>query len=104
MPEQAVAALMALMTVCVVTNKKNEIEMDTQTSKELMALLTVCFLDALVLAYIILRSRWTGWRLIATVFFVFFGVMTFMSQIESLVFHILPSGMLPRLILVGVLI
>jgi hypothetical protein len=78
--------------------------MDTQTSKELMALLTVCFLDTIVLAYIILRSRWAGWRLIATVFFVFFGVMTFMSQIESLVFHILPSGMLPRLILMGVLI
>ena len=78
--------------------------MDTQTSKELMALLTVCFLDTLVLAYIILRSRWAGWRLIATVFLVFFGVMTFMSQIESLVFHILPPGMLPRLILLGVLV
>lgn len=78
--------------------------MNIQISKELMALLTVCFLDTLVLAYIILRSRWAGWRLIATVFFVFFGVMTFMSQIESLVFHILPSGMLPRLILMGVLI
>lgn len=78
--------------------------MDIQTLKVLMALLTVCFLDTIVLAYIILRSRWTGWRLIATVFFVFFGVMTFMAQIESLVFHILPSGMLPRLVLMGVLI
>ena len=78
--------------------------MDTQTSKVLMALLAVCFLDTLVLAYIILRSRWTGWRLIATVFFVFYGVMTFISQIESAVFHILPSGMLPRLFLMGVLV
>ena len=57
--------------------------MNIQISKELMALLTVCFLDTIVLAYIILRSRWAGWRLIATVFFVFYGVMTFMSQIES---------------------
>ena len=78
--------------------------MDIQTSKVLMALLAVCFLDTLVLAYIILRSRWSGWRLIATVFFVFYGVMTFISQIESLVFHILPPGVLPRLFLMGVLV
>lgn len=78
--------------------------MDIQTSKVLMALLTVCFLNTIVLSYIILRSRWAGWRLIATVFFVFYGVMTFISQIESVVFHILPPGMLPRLFLMGVLI
>jgi len=78
--------------------------MDIQTSKVLMALLAVCFLDTLVLAYIILRSRWAGWRLITTVFFVFYGVMTFIAQIESLVFHILPPGVLPRLFLMGVLV
>lgn len=78
--------------------------MDVQTSKMLLALLAVCFLDTLVLAYTILRSRWSGWRLIATVFFVFYGVMTFISQIESLVFHILPPGVLPRLFLMGVLV
>src|SRR5512144_3235464 len=78
--------------------------MNTQISKELIALLTVCFLDTIVLAYIILRSRWSGWRLIATVFFVFYGVMTFIAQIESFIFHILPPGVLPRLFLMGVLI
>ena len=78
--------------------------MNIEISKELMALLTVCFLNTIVLAYIILRSRWTGWRLIATVFFVFYGVMTFISQIESVVFHILPSGVVPRLFLMGVLV
>lgn len=78
--------------------------MNIQTSKLLMALLTVCFLDTLVLAYIILRSRWAGWRLIATVFFVFYGVMTFMSQIESAVFQFLPPGVLPRLFLMGIFI
>jgi hypothetical protein len=77
---------------------------DIQTSKVLIALLTVCFLDTIVLAYIILRSRWAGWRLIATVFFVFYGVMTFISQIESAVFQFLPSGVLPRLFLMGVLV
>ncbi len=78
--------------------------MDTQTLKMLGALLTACLLDTLVLAYIILRSRWTGWRLIATVFVVFYGVMTFMAQIESVVFDILPPGMLPRLFVMGILV
>jgi hypothetical protein len=62
-------------------------------------------LETVVLTYLILRSRWTGWRLIATVFFIFYGVTTFMPQIESAVFltH-LPPGMLPRLFLMGALI
>jgi hypothetical protein len=69
------------------------------------ALLAVCFLNTIVLTHIILRSRWAGWRLVATVFFVFYGVTTFMSQIESAVFITrLPSGMLPRLFLMGALI
>lgn len=78
--------------------------MDNQSSQVLLALLAVCFLDTMVLTYIILRSRWAGWRLIATVFFVFYGVMTFISQIESFIFHILPPGVLPRLFLMGVLV
>lgn len=69
------------------------------------ALLAVCFLNTLVLTHIILRSRWAGWRLIATVLFVFYGVTWFMSQIESAVFITrLPSGTLPRLFLMGALI
>ncbi len=68
-------------------------------------LLAVCLLDATVVSYLILRSRWTGWRLIGVVAFVCYGVMTFMGQIESAVFitH-LPAGTLPRLFLMGVLI
>ncbi len=70
-----------------------------------VALLAVCALNTSVLTHLILRSRWAGWRLTATVFFVFYGVMTFMSQIESAVFVTrLPAGMLPRLFLAGVLI
>jgi|SRR5687768_3626474 len=68
-------------------------------------LLVVCALNAAVLAYIILRSRWSGWRLVATVFFVFYGVTTFMGQIESAVFITrLPPGTLPRLFLMGALV
>lgn len=79
-----------------------------QTSEQAVAalpLLIVCFLEASVLTYLILRSRWAGWPLIATVFFVYYGVTTFMSQIESAVFITrLPPGMVPRLFLMGALI
>jgi hypothetical protein len=82
---------------------------DSQTSGQAgsgaLPLLAVCFLETAVMTYLILRSRWSGWRLIAAVFFVFYGVTTFMPQIESAVFltH-LPPGMLPRLFLMGALI
>jgi hypothetical protein len=69
-----------------------------------LALVVVCILDTIVLTHFILRSRWAGWRLVATVFFVFYGVSTFMPQIESAVFITrLPEGMLPRLFLMGAL-
>lgn len=68
-------------------------------------LLVDCFLCTLVLTYLIVRSRWAGWRLVATVFFVFYGVMTFMPQIETAVFVTrLPAGTLARLFLMGALI
>ena len=70
-----------------------------------LPLLAVCFLEVIVLTYIILRSRWTGWRLAAVVFVVFYGVTTVMPQMESAVFLTrLPPGMVPRLFLMGALI
>ena len=76
-----------------------------QVGDAAVALLAVCFSITIVMTHLILRSRWTGWRLIATVFLVFYGVMTFMPQIESAVFLTrLPPGMLPRLFLMGALI
>src|SRR4051812_22052230 len=70
-----------------------------------LALLAVCLLQTLVLTHIILRSRWSGWQLIGAVAFVYYGVTTFMAQIESAVFITrLPAGMLPRLFLMGALI
>jgi hypothetical protein len=69
------------------------------------ALLTACFLNTLVVTHVILRSRWAGWRLMAALAFVLYGVMTFMPQIESAVFLTgLPAGMLPRLFLMGALV
>lgn len=69
-----------------------------------LALIVVCVLDTLVLSRFILRSRWTGWRLAWAVFLVFYGVSTFMPQMESAVFITrLPDGMLPKLFLMGAL-
>jgi len=68
-------------------------------------LVLVCVLETIILSYLILRSRWAGWRLILAIFVVFYGVSTFMGQIESAVFLTkLPAGMVPRLFLMGLLI
>jgi len=71
----------------------------------MFSLLIVSFLNAAVLSYVILRSRWTGWKLILTIFFVLYGVVTVMSQVETAFFvTTLPPGMLPRLFLAGAII
>lgn len=67
-----------------------------------VALFTVSLLNTTVLAYLILRSRWTGWKLVFTIFVVFYGVVTVMPQIETAFFlSRLPTGLLPRLFLAG---
>jgi hypothetical protein len=71
----------------------------------LLALFLVSLINAAVWTYVIRRSRWTGWKLMLTVFFVFYGVSTVMPQIESAYFITrLPPGMLPRLFLAGLIL
>jgi hypothetical protein len=68
-------------------------------------LLLVCLLNTVILTCIILRSRWTGLKLIAAIFVAFYGVTTVMSQIESAIFITqLPPGTVPRLFLMGAII
>ena len=69
----------------------------------LPALLTLSFLNTVVIAYLVSRSRWTGWKLVLTLCFVIFGVTTVMPQIETAVFVSLPGGLLPRLFVAGFL-
>ena len=75
-----------------------------QASAALLALFLVSLINTAVLAYITLRSRWGGWKLVVAMFVVLFGAVTVMSQIETAFFvtH-LPPGMLPRLFLAGAL-
>ena len=71
----------------------------------LLALFLVSLINAAFWSYLILRSRWTSWKLIVTVFLVFYGVSTVMPQIESAYFiKRLPPGLLPRLFLAGLIL
>lgn len=105
-----VVALAIVMFVCfavagAIAGPQGNSQALNEAGSAAVALLMVCFLNTIVLAHIILRSRWAGWRLVATVFFVFYGVTTFMAQIETAVFVTrLPPGTLPRLFLMGGLI
>ena len=76
-----------------------------EAAATLVALLIVSLINAAVWTYVILRSRWTGWKLILAVFVVFYGVGTLMPQIETAYFVArLPPGMLPRLFLAGLIV
>jgi len=105
-----VIALTAILFVCFVVaggvvGFAASAQASGQTGASTLLPLAVCLLQVMVMTHLILRSRWTGWRLIAAVFFVFYGVTTFMPQIESAVFLArLPPGTVPRLFLMGVLI
>src|SRR5215470_11670026 len=77
---------------------------DYEPLSVLSALLLMSILNAGLLTYITVRSRWSDWKLIVTLAVVFFGVATFMPQIETAVFvRTLPSGFLSRLFLAGFL-
>ena len=73
-------------------------------SGSFMALvLIVMLLQTVALAYPIVRSKWSSWKLALAVFLLYFGTVTFMSQIESLVYlgRRMPNGMLPGLFAMG---
>lgn len=72
-------------------------------------MLIVSLLHSAVLSYLIIRSRWSGWRLVLTIFFVYYGVMTFLSQIETIVFlqhltDIIQPEKVPRLFIQGAVV
>ena len=73
-------------------------------STALIALLVISILNTLALVYVTNRSGWSGWKLILALWFVLFGVLTLMPQIETAVFiRTLPQGFLFRLFLAGFL-
>jgi hypothetical protein len=71
-------------------------------------LLVVGILQAVVLGYVLVRSIWHGWKLIAAVFVVYAGITVFQTQIEAIVFlqyfvNIIPVDAMPALIANGVI-
>ncbi|HEY8187613.1 MAG TPA: hypothetical protein VIF64_16190 [Pyrinomonadaceae bacterium] len=76
-----------------------------EQSNAAVALLVVSCLNTVVLAYVVLRSNWAGWKLVAAVFVLMFGITTVMPQIETAYFITrLPPGILPRIILAGAIV
>jgi hypothetical protein len=63
----------------------------------------VLLLQTIALAYPASRSRWYGWRLAGTIFVLYFGPVTFLSQVESMVYlgRHMPPGMLRGILLMG---
>ena len=77
----------------------------SEAGATLLLLFIVSLITAAIWTYVIGRSGWSGWKLVLTVFVVFYGVGTLMSQIETAYFVTrLPPGMLPRLFLAGLII
>jgi hypothetical protein len=81
----------------------NETETFAEQATAVLTLLIVCLVDVLILTYLILRSRLVGIRLILLVTLVYYGVKTFMSQIESWYFMTnITTEMIPKLFLMTV--
>jgi hypothetical protein len=70
------------------------------------ALLAYAFLVSLVIAWIIQSSRWRGLKLIAALVFTFYGLMTFIIQIESIVYlrAKMPPGLIKDLFVMGAVV
>jgi hypothetical protein len=65
-------------------------------------LLLIAFLHTAVLSYPIMRSRWSGWKLVAAMFAVFYGVTTLMVAIEAVYLpEVLPPDVVLRLLVNG---
>ena len=72
----------------------------------LKPMLVFCAAVVVVMAYIILRARRGGWKLVLATFVAMYGVSTLISQIETVVYlrDRMPPGMIPRLFLLGAVV
>ena len=77
-----------------------------QAAATLPSLVLFTSLVAAVFTWIIQRSQWRGSKLIAALVVVFYGLMTFITQIESLAYlrGKLPDGLIERLFLMGAVV
>lgn len=96
--------LVSFIVAGLVTGQQAETTEGANTSL-LPLLAAVCFLNAIVLTYPIVRSRWSGLRLIMVIFVVFYGVMSVMSLIEAVFFMTnIPASEIAKFFLVGAIV
>jgi hypothetical protein len=79
---------------------------DSSAGTAFLALAAFCLLTAAVFSWLIVRSTLFGWPLVGALFLVYFGLGTFMLQVESVIFlsRHLPPGFVARLFAMGALI
>ena len=77
-----------------------------QAASLLRPLLIYTFLVSLVTAWIIQNSRWRGLKLIAALVFTFYGLMTVITQIETIVYlrAKMPPGLIKNLFVLGAIV
>ena len=77
-----------------------------QAAATLPPLLLYAFLISLVMVWILQNSRWRGLKLISALIFTFYGLMTVITQIESLVYlrAKMPAGLIRQLFVMGAVI
>lgn len=69
----------------------------------------VCLFQTAVMSYPIIYSKWSGWKLVLAIFLIFFGVTTFLTQIETIVFlkylvNIVPAEEIPKFFVQGFMV
>ena len=76
-----------------------------QISAAGIAILVVAVSNSLAIAIAIRRSRWHGWKLAGAIALIFYGVYTFLAQIETLAYPAaaaqMPTGMVNALFISG---
>lgn len=81
----------------------NKTQQGEEAGKILLILFFFCLMLSILWTVIILRAEWSGWKLVAVVFWAYFGIGTVLPQIESIVYlpRQLPQGMIPKLFVSG---
>jgi len=98
-----------IMSVASLAVGLGDTRQQTDQAIELLSLFGVGCLFSIAVSYPIIRSRWSGWPLVLTMAVVLFGIMTFLSQIETVIFlkylvDIVPAKVIPRLFLQGAIV
>jgi len=81
------AMFVAYMLSTTVMGDTNIVMTPEESRQAGRALVLVSFVSALLLSVLILRSGWSGLRLVGALIVIVFGIETFMTQIETLYFN-----------------